>query len=210
MGNTKEINIKNRSYYFFDDMIYLKDFDPNLLKIDKKPYKDINIYHIGYIIIKSFSDCENIRSVNPLYLMLAPTDGYAEENNGNRYLVIASTDKNSKVLIKYEKLWNEVKYLIKTINSGKVIEYGKDYKKIRFESDDNLPLGKVLNIPMCTITIGSVFEEDGKLYQQIYLDECLYQLKKCWNMIGLMFQKELMLIKQIYQENVIFVIIGIF
>ena len=176
MGSTKKINIKNKSYYYFDDMIYLKKIDPNLLKTDKKPYKDINIYYIGYITIKSFSDCENIRSVNPLCLMLGPIDAYVEKNNGNRYLVIASTDKNSKVLIKYEKFLDEVKYLIKTINSGKVIEYGKDYKEIRFESDDNLPLGKVLNILMCTIIIRSVFEDDRKYYPQINLDECLYQL----------------------------------
>ena len=52
MGNIKEINIKNRTYYFFDDMINIKDFDPNLLKIDKKSYKNIDIYYIGYITVK--------------------------------------------------------------------------------------------------------------------------------------------------------------
>ena len=52
MGNIEEINIKNRTYYFFDDMINIKDFDPNLLKIDKKSYKNIDIYYIGYITVK--------------------------------------------------------------------------------------------------------------------------------------------------------------
>ena len=52
MGNIKEINIKNRTYYFFNDMINIKDFDPNLLKIDKKLYKNIDIYYIGYITVK--------------------------------------------------------------------------------------------------------------------------------------------------------------
>ena len=80
------------------------------------------------------------------------------------------------MLIKYEKLCDEVKYLIKTINSGKVIEYGKGYKTLWFESDDNLPLGKVSNIPICTIIFRSVFDKDEKLYPQIYLDECLHQL----------------------------------
>ena len=69
MGNIKQINIKNRTYYFFNDMI-IKDFDPRLIKIDKKSYKNIGIYHIGYITIKSISDCENINSVNPRYLMI--------------------------------------------------------------------------------------------------------------------------------------------
>ena len=59
MGNIKEINIKNRTYYFFDDMINVKDFDPNLLKIDKKSYKNVNIYYIGYITVKDFGFVKN-------------------------------------------------------------------------------------------------------------------------------------------------------
>ena len=66
MGQVKEINIKNRGYYFCDDMINIKNFHSNLLKIDKKSHEDIDIYYIGYIMIKKFSDCENIHSVNPL------------------------------------------------------------------------------------------------------------------------------------------------
>ena len=75
MGNIKEINIKNRAYYFFDDMINIEDFDPNLLKIDKKSYKNINIYYIWYITMKD-SDYVKIKSVNPLYLILSEVDGY--------------------------------------------------------------------------------------------------------------------------------------
>ena len=70
MGEVKELNIKNRTYYYFNDIIDIKDFQSNLLKIDKKQYKDIDIYYIGYITIKNFGDCENIRSVNPLYLII--------------------------------------------------------------------------------------------------------------------------------------------
>ena len=61
MGQEREINIKNQTYYFFDNMINIKNFHSNLLKIDKKPYKNIDIYDIGYITIKKFSDCENIQ-----------------------------------------------------------------------------------------------------------------------------------------------------
>ena len=86
MGNIKEINIKNRTYYFFDDMINIKDFDPNLLKIDKKSYKNIDIYYIGYITMKD-SDCVKIESVNPLYLIISKVDGDIEEKNGSKYLV---------------------------------------------------------------------------------------------------------------------------
>ena len=70
MGEVKEINIKNQTYYFFDGMIEIRNFHSNLLKIDKKPHKDIGIYYIGYITIKKFSNCENIYSVNPLYLII--------------------------------------------------------------------------------------------------------------------------------------------
>ena len=68
MGNIKEINIKNRTYYFFDDMINIKDFDPSLLKIDKKLYKNIGIYYIGYITMK-YSNHVKINSVNHLYII---------------------------------------------------------------------------------------------------------------------------------------------
>ena len=67
MGEAKQINIKNRTYYFYNDMISLKNFEPNLLKIDRKSYKNIDIYNIGYITIKKIDDYENIYSVNPLF-----------------------------------------------------------------------------------------------------------------------------------------------
>ena len=71
MDVVKQIDIKNRTYYFYNDVINIKNFDPVLLKIDKKSYKDIGIYNIGYITIKKFDDCENICSVNPFYLIIA-------------------------------------------------------------------------------------------------------------------------------------------
>ena len=78
MGNIKEINIKNRTYYFFDDIINIKDFDSNLLKIDRKSYKNIDIYYTGYITMKD-SDYVRINSVNPLYLIIDKVDGFIEE-----------------------------------------------------------------------------------------------------------------------------------
>ena len=78
MGNVKEINIKNQTYYFLNDMINIKDFDSNQLKIHKKSYKNIHIYYIGYITMK---DCDYIKinSVNPLYLTIDKADGFNEE-----------------------------------------------------------------------------------------------------------------------------------
>ena len=123
MGNIKEINIKNRTYYFFDDMINIKDFDPNLLKIDKKSYKNINIYYIGYITMKS-SNYVKIKSANPLYLTISEVDGHIKEKNGSKYLIFNSTDKNKEVLKKYKKLWNGITNEIETINWSKEGECG--------------------------------------------------------------------------------------
>ena len=95
----KEINIKNRTYQFFDDKINIKDFDLNQIKIDRKYYNDINIYYIGHVTVKDYL---NIRSVNPVYLIFKRVDGYIEERNGNIYLVFASTDKNKEALTKYK------------------------------------------------------------------------------------------------------------
>ena len=79
MGEVKQINIKNRTYYFYNDMINLKNFEPNLLKIDRKSYKNIGIYNIGYITSKKIDDCEDIYSVNPLHLRVNHAGEYVEE-----------------------------------------------------------------------------------------------------------------------------------
>ena len=176
MGNIKQINIKNCTYYFFNDMINIKEFDSSQVKIDKKSYRNIGIYFIRYIIIKSISEYENSNSVNSLYLAIAEVDEYIEENNRNKYVTFASTDKNKIALEKYTKLWDEIKYHIQTINVGKSGEYGKDYMKIKYNSDDDLPLSKILKFHMLTIIVRSVFEEAGKYYPQVFLDESLYEV----------------------------------
>ena len=78
MVNIKETNIKNRTYYFFDDMVNIANVDPTLLKINKKSYKNIDIYYIGYITMKD-SDYVKIKSVNPLYLIISEMDGHFKE-----------------------------------------------------------------------------------------------------------------------------------
>ena len=130
MEEIKQINIKNRTYYFYNDIIDLKNFDARLLKIDKKSYKNIGIYNIGYITIKKIDDCENIYSVNPLYLLVNHASGYIEEKNGNKYLIFDSADENKEVLKKYADVWDGNKSKIKAINGGEENDYGKDYMKI--------------------------------------------------------------------------------
>ena len=176
MGNIEEINIKNGTYYFFNDMINIKDFDSSLLKIDKKSYKNIGIYSIGYITIKKIDDYENIYSVNPLYLIIGTAIGHIDENNGNKYLVFDSADENKEVFKKYKELWDGIKNNIENINDGEC-KYVKDFTKIEFDTDDYLPLNKPLNLHMLTIIVRSVFEDEGKFYLQVYLDGCLYKLR---------------------------------
>ena len=109
MGKTKQISIKNRTYYFYNDQIDLNDFDAELLKIDKKDYNKIDIYYIGYVTIKKIGDYNNINSVNPLYLMINEMIGHfecnsiecnsiecnsIEEKNENKYLVLDDIDEN--------------------------------------------------------------------------------------------------------------------
>ena len=131
MRETKQINIKNWTYYFYNDQTDLKDFDAKLLKTDKKDYNEIDIYYIGHVTIKKIVDYNNINSVNPLYLTISERIGHfgcnsIEEKNENKYLVLDDLDENKEVLKKYEKVWEGIKKEIETINGGEKIEYGKD------------------------------------------------------------------------------------
>ena len=88
--------------------------------------------------------------------------GQFEEKNENKYLVLGDADKNKEVFKKYEEVWESVKKEIETINIGKKIEYGKDFLKIMFESNDDLPLNKPIKLNLLTIIIRCVFSDDGK------------------------------------------------
>ena len=177
MGKVKELNIKNRTYYYFNDIINIKDFHSNLLRIDKKRYKDIDIYYIGYITVKKTGDCKNISSVNPLHLSVNPVlihwihsaTGYFTEKNGQKYLILDLTEK-------YEEVFSGIKKEIETINGRKNLIYEKNYARIGVNTDDDVPLNKPLKFSTLTVIIRCVFQESEKSYLQIYLDECLYEL----------------------------------
>ena len=175
MGTTKQINIKNRTCYFCYDIIDLENFKARSLKIEKKSYKDIDIYNIGYITKKKIDDCMNINSVNPLYLGITRVNGFIEEKGMDKYLVFDSADENKELLKRYNDVFNGIRDEIKEINSNEC-DYEKDYMKIKFNSDDDLPLNKSLKFCLMTITNRYVFEEDGKLYPQVFLDDTLYEL----------------------------------
>ena len=116
MEEVKEINIKNQSYYFFNDIIDIRNFHWNLLKIDKNSYKDIDIYYIGYITIKKFGDCENILRVNPSYLRIHSATGHFREKYEEKYLIVDSTEK-------YEEVFSWIRSEIKQVMVEKKLFY---------------------------------------------------------------------------------------
>ena len=126
MGRTRQINIKNRTYYFYNNQTNLKDFDASLLKVDKKDYSETDIYYISYVTVKKIANCNNSDSVNPLYLMINEMIGHFEEKNENKYLVLDDADEN-EVSEKYEEVWEGVRKEIETINGGEKDEYEKDF-----------------------------------------------------------------------------------
>ena len=90
--------------------------------------------------------------------------GYIDQKNGNKYLIFDSVEEKKEVLKKYAEVWTGIKTKIKAINGGKESDSKKYYMNIRFDSDDDLLLNKLLKLHVMTIIIRSVFEEDGKLY----------------------------------------------
>ena len=130
MGETKELNIKNGTYYFLNDITDIRKFQSNVLKIGKKPYKDFDVYYIDYITIKKIGDWENIYSVNPLYLTIYSATGYFKEKNGEKYLILDSTDK-------YEEVFSGIKSEIQTINGREKMYYEKNYARIGVNTDDD-------------------------------------------------------------------------
>ena len=170
----KLLEIKNRSYYFWDDTIFLKDFNAALLKLDKESSIGIDVYYVGYVTKKSVF---SINSVNPLYLVIREMDGYVEEidDSDDIYLNIALTNNNTEVINKFNEVWKGIKDQILKID-GSVKEYDKDYKKIRFNSDVALPLNTVLKLYSLAVIIRCIIDKKGKYYPQIYLDDALFEL----------------------------------
>ena len=129
------------------------------------------------IAIKKVGSGYDLNSVNPLYLRINNVNGYIKEVNEEKYFVFDDTFKNEnkKLLKKYDDVFNGIMDKIKKIDDD-WLEYAKDYMKIKFSSDDNLPLNKPLKFHNMTVTIRCVFSEDNKLDSQGFLDETLYSL----------------------------------
>ena len=127
---------------------------------------------MGYITIKNVGDYESIYRVNPLYLINGEVNRYIEENNGNKYLVFASTNKNKEVLEKYTELWDGIKNLIEKIN-GRLVEYENDFMKIKFNSDDSLPLDKILKLYNLIVIFRSFFSRCQQILSSSFF-RCMF------------------------------------
>ena len=163
------LKIKSKSNYFWDDMVYLDDFDVKLIKVVRRESRiGVDIYYIGYVLEPE----DDINSINPLYLIVKRLLGRIEkiEGSSNRYLVV---DENNKEVINvFDKLW---KFIEDEITIGNADNKISEYNKLRVSSDVDFPLDTLIEFLMLIIFIDCVIEKDNKYYPEIYLDECLYE-----------------------------------
>ena len=175
----ESLKIKSKSNYFWDDMVYLDDFDVKLVKVVRRESRiGVDIYYIGYVLEPK----DDINSINPLHLIVRHLFGRIEkiEGSSDRYLVV---DENNKEVINvFDKLWkfikDEINRLIKRndkITFGNADNKISEYNKLRFSSDVELPLDTLIEFHMLTIVINCVIEKGNKYYPEIYLEECLYE-----------------------------------
>ena len=145
----RQLNFEGGTYYFYNNLINIKNFNINNLKLDKKAVLGNDVYYIGYITKKLQW---NVNSVNSLYLMINKIKGHFEEVDGDKYLIISS--ENGDIMQKYQEILDGIKKIIKKKNDySQPIKYGGNYMKIKFNTDDNIPLNKIIYFPTITITI---------------------------------------------------------
>ena len=162
-NKVKDIDKTNHTFYFFDDIMNIKNFDLNNIRIDKKAsYKKILIYYIGYVTIKDLKYIKMNR-VNPLYLIFNEVNGYFQKTNGNKYLTLVLINESKEKIKKHKELWIKIRELIRSITKN-LDDYDKNYVKIKFNLDDELPLNKMKIL----FKILLVFHENNKYYPQVF------------------------------------------
>ena len=168
----KSLEIKTKSNYNWDDMVYFYNFDVNLVKVIKLESKiGANIYYIRYVLEPE----ENDNSMYPLYFVINRLFGYIEkiEGSSDTYLVVDMSKE--KIINIFNKLWKFIENEITSSDSSNII---KKYNQLRFNSNVDLPLYTLIEFRMLTIVINCVIEKDGEYYPEIYLDECLVYTRK--------------------------------
>ena len=135
-----EVNIKNKKYIFIEkSIIKLNDISPSLINIITKESMGIDTYYINHFYL----DDDDIK-LKPFYFSINDVYGYFEENNGKKYFNIDNTYNNKKILKKYMLLWDDIKDIIRDKGGKPSSDFVKDNMTFNFDTDDNIPLGKVL------------------------------------------------------------------
>ena len=169
----KSLEIKTKTNYNWDDIVYINDFNVNSLEIIKRESRiGANIYYIGYVLNPDY----DYNTINPLI-------GYIEEIEGSsdKYLVVATNVRNKDIISVLFMVWGSIENKINpdpNINPN-IIEI-KDYDKFRFNSDIDLPLYTLIEFRSLVINFSCVIEKDNECYPEIYLDECLYAKDNVW------------------------------
>ena len=183
--NIKFLEIKTKTNYNWDDIVYINDFNVNSLEIIKKESRiGANIYYIGYVLEPNY-DCNTI---NPLYFVINHLIGYIEEIEGSsdKYLVVAKSVRNKNTISVLDMVWasieNKIDNKINPHHNNYLNIKIKDYDKFRFNSDTNLPLDTLIEFRSLVINVSCVIEKDNEYYPEIYLDECLYVKDNVWTM----------------------------
>ena len=139
-----------------------------------KNFNVIDIYYLGYEYNEKIMECIEINSVNPLYLRITDMKiQFKKGKSDNIWYLIIFGDEN--VLKKFANIWKSIRTKIKE-KTGGIVHYDKDYMRIKFESNENLPTYHIVNTHLATIIIRSVFAQNGKFSPQLFLDDGLYKL----------------------------------
>ena len=174
MEEIKQNKYINRTYYFYNDIINLDEVDGSKIQVDTQNFNGNDIYYLGYEYKKKNTECNEINSVNPLYLKIKDMKGqFKRGKSDNVWYLIIFGDEN--ILRIFSNIWKSIRAQIEE-NTGGIVQYDKDYIKIKFETNDNLPTYNIVNIRLVTIIIRSVFAQNGKFYPQLFLDGALYEL----------------------------------
>ena len=169
----ESLKIKTRTNYNWDDIVYINDFDSNLLEVIKRESRiGANIYYIGYVLNPNY----DYNTINPLHFIINRLIGYIEEIEGSddKYLVVTKSMRNRKIIHSFDNVWSHIEHKINPNNFNNNDNNIKDYDKLRFNSDIDLPTGTLIEFRSLVINVSCVIEKDGKYYPEICLDECLY------------------------------------
>ena len=168
----ESIKIKTRTNYNWDDIVYINDFDSNLLEVIKRESRiGANIYYIGYVLNPNY----DYDTINPLYFIINFLIGYIQETerSDDKRLVVTKRMHNRKIIHSFDTIWSHIEHKINPNNFNDNNNI-KDYDKLRFNSDIDLPTDTLIEFRSLVINVSCVIEKDGKYYSEIYLDECLY------------------------------------